>query len=108
MFRVVVLVRVLLGVGGDGGIAARLVAWRRAIGGIISREDGFSGLFPLGLLRIDVDIEPIESKLVLVFLRCAAPYSPFFILLVPARCPTGGNLGSLGRGRPRGRGVVCH
>lgn len=112
MFRVVVLVGVLLGVGGDGGIVSRLVARGRGIGAILSREDGFSGLIPLGLLRVDVDVEPTDSELVFYFRhalrRKAEHYSPFFILLVPARGPTGGNFGSLGRGRPRRRGVIGH
>ena len=53
----VVVVGVLLGVGGRGTIAGS-VSGRGAVGSIVSREDGFSGLLPLRLLGVDVDVEP--------------------------------------------------
>lgn len=58
-----VLVGVLLGVCRDGRIAL-VVSGRRAGGrGIISWKDGSSGLFPLRLFCVNVDVEPVIRML---------------------------------------------
>lgn len=99
-----VLVGVLLGVCRDGRIALVVTGRRAGRGGIISRKDGSSGLFPLRLFCVNVDVEPVVGMLATLCERVdTVNLLPFFVLVVPSHSPSGRNLGGL-RGRRTRRG----
>lgn len=101
-----VIVGVLLGVGGRGAVAWG-VAGRGRVGGVFSGEDGRSGLFPLGLFGVDVDVEPEDTKLVGAGVK-RVKSAPFFVLFVPARCPARGDFGGFGWWRTNRGSVIVH
>lgn len=118
--RAVVLVGVRLRVDGvwrgavarSRGVARGRAVWVLTVRGRRRGQGWFGGLFPLGLLCVEVYVEPGGRRGVSL-VRFASFEGigdvPFFVLVVPAGGPAGRDFWGLGRrGAGRGSEVVGH
>lgn len=103
-----VLIGVFLGVGNYRRIALFVSGGSAGGCAVIIWEDRGSGLFPLGLLCVDVDIKP-GAQLLATNMRWRMKVTlPFLVLFVPSRGPSGRDIGGLGRRRTSWGSEIVH